>query len=379
MIAPQDGIDALDRLMRARVTQAVVLPVGSREWGTAYPALLGAPLLRTLATGPESPADTSIATGSLTREALVAAGDGSGPLLLTYVEEQIARVLGCEPDEIDVDQSITMMGLDSLMAVELKNRFEADLGVVLPLVQYLDGFESRPARLDPAQQAGPADNSRSSRGPRDRWRRGDRGPRSARGPVGRRDRSAARPDGSPWWRRGVSEVMRPANELTLDGKRARLEHLLRERAARRPVGDSGAEPTLAARLTWQVRFRFPSVRSASGSSISSPRTCRPTTCPCRWRCPGRSIPKASSAACGRWWRVTRSCGPRSRASTGSRSSTSAAVGRCRCRWWTWRRCRRRAATGCSSGCWTPRPAGPSTWSAGPSGAASSSARAPTAT
>ena len=28
------------------------------------------------------------------------------------------------------------------MAVELKNRFEADLGVVLPLVQYLDGSES---------------------------------------------------------------------------------------------------------------------------------------------------------------------------------------------------------------------------------------------
>ena len=47
MIAPQDGIDALDRLMRARVTQAVA-PCGSREWGTAYPALLGAPLLRTL-------------------------------------------------------------------------------------------------------------------------------------------------------------------------------------------------------------------------------------------------------------------------------------------------------------------------------------------
>jgi len=61
-------------------------------------------------------------------------------LLQSYVNEQVARVLGLSPSQLDIRQPLTNLGLDSLMAVELKNRISADLGVNVPMVKFLQGF-----------------------------------------------------------------------------------------------------------------------------------------------------------------------------------------------------------------------------------------------
>jgi acyl carrier protein len=49
-------------------------------------------------------------------------------------------VLGLSPSQLDIQQPLTNLGLDSLMAVELKNRISADLGVNVPMVKFLQGF-----------------------------------------------------------------------------------------------------------------------------------------------------------------------------------------------------------------------------------------------
>ena len=43
-------------------------------------------------------------------------------LLRSYLSEQVARVLGLSASRLDVEQPLSNLGLDSLMAVELKNR-----------------------------------------------------------------------------------------------------------------------------------------------------------------------------------------------------------------------------------------------------------------
>jgi acyl carrier protein len=61
-------------------------------------------------------------------------------LLQSYLGEQVARVLGLSPSKLDVQQPLSHLGLDSLMAVELKNRIAVDLKVNVPVVKFLQGF-----------------------------------------------------------------------------------------------------------------------------------------------------------------------------------------------------------------------------------------------
>jgi acyl carrier protein len=52
----------------------------------------------------------------------------------------VARVLGLAASKLDPQQPLSNLGLDSLMAVELKNRIAVDLGVKVPVVKFLQGF-----------------------------------------------------------------------------------------------------------------------------------------------------------------------------------------------------------------------------------------------
>lgn len=60
-------------------------------------------------------------------------------LLESYLCEQLGRVLELPPEKIDVLEAINNFGLDSLMAVQLKNRIEGDLEVVIPVSTFLRG------------------------------------------------------------------------------------------------------------------------------------------------------------------------------------------------------------------------------------------------
>jgi acyl carrier protein len=48
-------------------------------------------------------------------------------------------VLRLSAISLDVEQPLNNVGIDSLMAIELKNRIEADLGVTVPMVKFLEG------------------------------------------------------------------------------------------------------------------------------------------------------------------------------------------------------------------------------------------------
>jgi len=54
-------------------------------------------------------------------------------IVLAFVQGEVARILGIpKPEGIDPDQGLFDMGLDSLMAVDLKSRLEAGVGQSLP-------------------------------------------------------------------------------------------------------------------------------------------------------------------------------------------------------------------------------------------------------
>ena len=60
-------------------------------------------------------------------------------LVETYLRKMAAKVLGLGTTSLDPHQPLVNLGLDSLMAIELRNRIEVNLGVSVPLVEFLKG------------------------------------------------------------------------------------------------------------------------------------------------------------------------------------------------------------------------------------------------
>lgn len=76
----------------------------------------------------------------LTREALLAIEPKHQKSRLeSYLQECVAGVLKITPSQLDLQQPLSSLGIDSLMAVELQHSIETDLGVVLPMTSFLQG------------------------------------------------------------------------------------------------------------------------------------------------------------------------------------------------------------------------------------------------
>ena len=54
-------------------------------------------------------------------------------MLLEHVQKNLARVMALEAPELDPEESLSNLGLDSLMALELQHSLEESLGAKLPL------------------------------------------------------------------------------------------------------------------------------------------------------------------------------------------------------------------------------------------------------
>ena len=76
--------------------------------------------------------------------------------LLEGLREQVAAVLGMEPEKVDPDRPLMSMGLDSLTAVDLKMGVESSLGVTFPLSSLLEGTTLRDLAVTVGAAAAPS-------------------------------------------------------------------------------------------------------------------------------------------------------------------------------------------------------------------------------
>jgi acyl carrier protein len=145
MIAPAQGLRALEHALRLGCPQVAVMPVDWHRFTAGRTADAARPLLRALAIPADLPAAAPAAARPAARPAKrsfdfrAAQPAERGPLVRTYLAGAVAAVLGLAPDRVDRRQPLTSMGLDSLMAVELKNRLETDTSVRIAIEQLLQG------------------------------------------------------------------------------------------------------------------------------------------------------------------------------------------------------------------------------------------------
>jgi NAD(P)-dependent dehydrogenase (short-subunit alcohol dehydrogenase family)/acyl carrier protein len=132
----RDALALLGTLLGSRHASVGVMPFDWDDWSAAHPVTASRRYLRLLTTARTDVADeVSIARDDVL---LAAPGERAG-IVERYLCGRLARILQVDPSQIERDQPLTQLGIDSLMAVELKNRVEADLRTSVPIVALLQG------------------------------------------------------------------------------------------------------------------------------------------------------------------------------------------------------------------------------------------------
>jgi acyl transferase domain-containing protein/NADPH:quinone reductase-like Zn-dependent oxidoreductase/acyl carrier protein len=139
-IPPDDACAALGELLRRRVTRMVVSSV---DWSARATQLGQDRDAGTAAGATAIVAGTGRAAEAL-RVRLAGATAAERPAAVErYLRDVIARVLETTPERIDVERRLPDLGVDSLMAVELRTALRAELGVEVPIVNLLEQLSVR--------------------------------------------------------------------------------------------------------------------------------------------------------------------------------------------------------------------------------------------
>jgi len=137
-ISSEQGWQITKLLLQHETPQAGVLPIDWAKFVQAVPAARDWPLLTDLTRQLEPAAQSQSATSHGIREKLQLASSEEHPsLLVGYLQERAAQALRVSADQLDDQQSLTHLGIDSLIAVELRSWVRNDLDVDLSLEQLL--------------------------------------------------------------------------------------------------------------------------------------------------------------------------------------------------------------------------------------------------
>lgn len=146
--------------------ESVVLPDAKERWPDPDQVVIVARAAATVT--PATSRDRQGAEGpqSLGREALQAAPpEERRSLVESLLRHEFAAVLGRSLSAADLDRSLQTFGLDSLIAIQLRNRIETRLGVSLSIVELLKGTTLRRIIDDSLAQFEAGDSPREKAAP----------------------------------------------------------------------------------------------------------------------------------------------------------------------------------------------------------------------
>jgi myxalamid-type polyketide synthase MxaB len=127
-IDPVQGLEVLGEVLNGSAAQLVVLPVDWSKFDRQIPTSLESSFLEAV----RDKTVTSQQTSEFLEQLATTAAEERKALLMSHIRTQIAKVLGLgSPERVGLRQRLFDLGMDSLMAVELKSRLEASLNCSL--------------------------------------------------------------------------------------------------------------------------------------------------------------------------------------------------------------------------------------------------------
>ncbi|NEP48579.1 MAG: KR domain-containing protein, partial [Moorea sp. SIO3C2] len=129
-VAPKQGLFALEQLLQQDLAQVGVMSVDWQKWLQQFHSL--PPFYEDVA--PNTTVNTTVRETNLDFKTELEAvpANQRRDLLVERVRTQVAKTLGLSfPDQIELGQRLIDLGLDSLMAVQLRNHLQSSVGCSL--------------------------------------------------------------------------------------------------------------------------------------------------------------------------------------------------------------------------------------------------------
>ncbi|MGK7914021.1 MAG: SDR family NAD(P)-dependent oxidoreductase [Prochloraceae cyanobacterium] len=178
-LTTETGIEALEALLSSNSIQTTVAQVDWQLFQDFYQSQRPRLLLEQIApTANIKPTSSSLASGSMIEQFQQIPPPEFSNQLKVYLQTTLAKILKLRPTAISFHQGFFELGMDSLMAVELKNCLERDFAAVFPaslifnyskidkLAQYLEDFcHTKIKATTPAKQPEESESIESRESP----------------------------------------------------------------------------------------------------------------------------------------------------------------------------------------------------------------------
>jgi len=138
-ITPRYGMAALTRVFDAPLDRITIAPIDWQRRIQSGHASADDPFLADIVRALGETASAPAHAGAVLDTLAVLPSEDRPQALRDYLSAQVSRVLGVSVRKISPDQGLLTLGLDSLMAVELRHRINADLSVDVELPDILGG------------------------------------------------------------------------------------------------------------------------------------------------------------------------------------------------------------------------------------------------
>ena len=141
-ITPEQGIALMERLWNINTHYVAVLPIDWASWKRQYPTAAKAPLFKKLLENSSALSDSAKGISRFDQAQL----KGLDPLaqqlkIETWLSALVLEVLML-PEDFDLDskQLLNHMGMDSLMAIEVRNHLKKSINVDIPIINMMEGM-----------------------------------------------------------------------------------------------------------------------------------------------------------------------------------------------------------------------------------------------
>ncbi len=132
----QEVLEALETIIERRPVQVGLFDVDWEQWHKGNPRSSNSSRFQQFAHATDQEAGK---TAALMAELAQLSPDEQRAFVATRVRERLAKVLQLPADKIELHQSSNQLGIDSLMALELKHELDIEFEVDIPTMQLLKG------------------------------------------------------------------------------------------------------------------------------------------------------------------------------------------------------------------------------------------------